>query len=244
MNCLRFVLCLALLSANVGLAQVPSDAPLNEPGDSSQAPVVQELPPPPVSSAPEEAPPPPPPPGELIPHRYEPETDSRALVLPRVLSEIFGGAVGGIGMGLVGLIVSVSALENVDCEADADVCFATVAIITVPAAFVGIPMGVQMAGDGLGGRGKFLPALGGAILGMGVGAIYGMSSDDSGPLVVGLLVGPLVGAILGYEISNALESQGAHLARDASPRRKGPQVVPVVGATPRGGILGGLSATF
>jgi hypothetical protein len=162
-------------------------------------------------------------------------------MLPRILAEAFGGALGGVGMGIVGLLAGASALESVDCSAGHQgVCFGTVLLITVPAAFVGIPMGVQWAAQGLGGRGGFLPSLAGTLVGTGAGLIYGYSSSGTTPLVTGLIVGPLLGAIVGYEISNALV-QRAELSASA---RSGPRVVPTVGTTPRGGVLGGLAGRF
>ncbi len=227
----RIVLCLALLTASVGFAQASSDAPPVNPG-SDQVPAVSE-PPPPESAAPR---------GELIPYHYKPQSEAPPdLVVPRVLAEAFGGVLGGVGMGIVGLLLGASALENVNCSADhGGLCAATVLLVTVPAAFVGIPLGVQMAAQSLGGRGEFLPALAGTLVGTGAGLIYGFSSTGTGPMITGLIVGPLLGAIVGYEISNALVQNGP-LSASA---HASPQVVPTVGATPGGGILGGLSGRF
>jgi hypothetical protein len=199
-----------------------------------QAPVAAEAPPP-ESAAP--------PPGELIPYHYRPENEPPSQpILGRVVMEAFGGVLGGVGMGIVGLLAGVSALEDVNCAGGEDICAATVLVITVPAVFVGIPLGVQMAGQSAGGQGQFLPALGGTLLGTAVGAMYGLTSDGSGDLALGLIVGPVVGAILGYEISDALARRGMPLARSSS--HSGPQVAPVIGATPRGGFLGGLVGRF
>jgi hypothetical protein len=239
--CSRIVLCLVLLSASVGFAQVSSDVPLA--GSEDPAPV----PPPPEPGVELEQPPlvSEPAQGELIPYHYKPEREAPPdLILPRVLSEVFGGVLGGVGMGVVGLLIGASALESVDCSADDNVCAATVIAVTVPAVFVGIPLGVQFAGQGLGGQGEFLPALGGTLVGTGAGLIYGLSSDGPGPLVAGLIVGPLLGAIVGYEISNAIVRGGSPAPRAVSSAFVSPQVVPLVGATPRGGLLGGLSGRF
>ncbi|MFL5345729.1 MAG: hypothetical protein ACJ8AT_13125 [Hyalangium sp.] len=206
--------------------------------ESSQPPLVAEpAPPPPESAAPESAAPP----GELIPYHYRPQNEAPDPVVPRVLAEAFGGVLGGVGMGIVGLLAGASALEDFNCAADhAGLCAATVLLVAIPATFVGIPLGVQMAAESLGGRGEFLPSLAGTLLGTGAGLMYGLSAGGTGPVVTGLIVGPLLGAIVGYEISNALVRHGP-LSASAD---GGPQVVPTVGATPRGGVFGGLSGRF
>lgn len=199
-----------------------------------QGPVAGEAPPPESTESPA---------GELIPYHYKPEKEPpNEPILARVLVEAFGGVLGGVGLGLVGLVAGVSALEDIDCSGGGEICAATVLVITIPAVFVGIPLGVQKAGQSAGGRGEFLPALGGTLLGTAVGAMYGLTSNGSGDLALGLIVGPVVGAILGYEISDALARRGMPMARSTS--HSGPSVAPVVGATPRGGFLGGLAGRF
>ncbi len=166
------------------------------------------------------------------------------LILPRILSEAFGGVLGGVGMGIVGLLVGASALESVDCSSGGEVCAATVLIVTIPAAFVGIPLGVQIAGESMGGQGRFLPALAGTILGTAAGFAYGSTQDGSGDLALGLIVGPILGAIVGYEISNAVMRDSLPVARTTSSGQGGFQMTPVAGTTPRGGFLGGLAGRF
>jgi hypothetical protein len=228
---LRIVLSLCLLTASGSFAQSPEDAPLT--GSEQEAP----------PDAPEAAPPEPAAPqGEIIPYRYQPENEAPPdYILPRLVAEAFGGVLGGVGMGLVGLLAGVSALEDVSCSSG-EVCAATILIITVPAVFVGIPLGVQYAAQGLGGRGEFLPSLAGTLLGTGAGALFGLSQDGPGPMAVGLIVGPVLGAIVGYEISHILNVSHAYGLRSAS--SPGLRVAPLIGATPRGGFVGGLSGSF
>lgn len=214
---LRIVLSLCLLTASVSFAQTaPVDAPAEEVA----------------------------PKGELFPYQYKYETeDSPALVFPRVIAEVFGGVLGGVGMGIVGLLAGVSALEDVSCGSG-EVCAATILIITVPAVFVGIPLGVQYAGQGLGGRGDFLPSLAGTLLGTGAGLLYGLSQDGAGYMAVGLIVGPVLGAVIGYELSHAMNASNSYQARAGSSAAQGLRMAPLIGATPRGGFLGGLSGSF
>lgn len=182
--------------------------------------------------------------GEFFHYQYKYETeDSPALVFPRIVAEVFGGVLGGVGMGIVGLLVGVSALEDVSCGSG-EVCAATILIITLPAVFVGIPLGVQYAAESLGGRGEFLPSLAGTLLGTWAGVLYGLSQDGGGYLAVGLSVGPLLGAVIGYEISHAMNTSRSYQARAGGASAHGVQVAPLIGATPRGGFLGGLSASF
>jgi hypothetical protein len=222
----RIVLCLALLTASVSFAQAASDVPLAE---------TQEQPPPEPEQPSATA--------EPIPFRYTPQPEpSPNLLVPRIFAEAFGGVLGGVGMGIAGLLVGASALEDADCS-DGEVCLALLALITVPATFVGIPLGVQYAGESMGGRGDFLPALGGTVLGTGVGVILGMQSEGNGGLAAGLIIGPILGAIVGYELSSAINERRAYILGDAS-SHSGPRLVPVVGVTPRGGLLGGLAGSF
>jgi hypothetical protein len=229
----RIVLSLCLLTASVSLAQPSEVAPLPE--EQEAAP----------SDAPAEAPSEPEAPqGELIPYRYQPENEAPPdYVVPRIIAEAFGGVLGGVGMGIVGLLAGVSALEDVSCDSQ-QVCAATLIIITVPAVFVGIPLGVQYAAKDLGGRGEFLPSLAGTLLGTGVGALYGVSQDGNGAMAVGLIVGPVLGAIAGYEISHLLNVNRGYAMRTGSSSQPGLRVAPLIGATPRGGFLGGLAGTF
>jgi hypothetical protein len=219
----RIVLCLALMTASVSFAQAAADAPLADPQDAPSEPAVPQAEPIPFRSRPEPAP-------------------SPDLILPRILAEAFGGVLGGVGMGIAGLLVGAEALGDTDCSGG-DGCAVLLVLITVPAAFVGIPLGVQYAGESMGGRGDFLPALGGTLLGTGVGLILGLQSEGKGGLAAGLIVGPILGSIVGYELSSAINERRAWVLGTAS-SRSGARVVPVVGVTPRGGLLGGLSGSF
>lgn len=248
----RIVLCLALMTASASFAQAAADAPLAGLQDAApeQAPQpdpeIEQLSPEPEppSTADAQAPSEPAAPqAEPIPFRATPAPGpSPDLLLPRILAEAFGGVLGGVGMGIAGLLVGAEAIGNTDCS-DGEVCVALLALITIPATFVGIPLGVQYAGQSMGGRGDFLPALGGTVLGTGVGVILGMQSEGNGGLAVGLIVGPILGSIVGYELSSAINERREYVLGTAS-SRSGPRVVPVVGVTPRGGFLGGLSGSF
>jgi hypothetical protein len=246
----RIVLCLALMTATVSFAQAAADAPLAEPQDAAPAqspepgPEMEQSPEQPAA-APAQAPSEPAAPqAEPIPFRYRPKPPPPPdFIVPRIFAEAFGGVLGGVGMGIAGLLAGAEAIGSSDCS-NGEVCFALLALITIPATFVGIPLGVQYAGHGMGGQGDFLPTLGGTVLGTGVGVILGMQSEGKGGLAVGLILGPILGSIVGYELSSAINGQRAYALGTASSSHSGPRVLPVVGVTPRGGPLGGLSGSF
>jgi hypothetical protein len=106
---------------------------------------------------------------------------------------------------------------------------------------VGITLGVTLIGNRLGGQGDgvltFLSALAGAALGSGIG----IATQSTGALILGLSIGPLIGATMGYEISHTLNTQPLGPELQA---RSGFRVMPVISATPGGGILGGLAGRF
>jgi hypothetical protein len=248
----RIVLCLALMTASASFAQAAADAPLADPQDAAPAPpppsspeMEQPLPEPeqPSATAVQAPSEPAAPEAEPIPFRYRPQPEPPPnFIVPRIFAEAFGGVLGGVGMGIAGLLVGAEAIGNTDCSGG-DGCAALLILITVPATFVGIPLGVQYAGQSMGGQGEFLPALGGTVLGTGVGVILGMQSEGKGGLAAGLIAGPILGSIVGYELSSAINERRAFVLGAAS-ARSGPRVVPVVGVTPRGGLLGGLSGSF
>ena len=221
----RIVLSLVLITASVSFAQAPADAPIAGPQEE----------------APSE---PPTPQDELIPVRPRSMQEVPPNpILPRIFVEAFGGVLGGVGMGIVGLLAAASALEDTDCSGG-DGCLAVMVVIAVPAAFVGIPLGVQTAGQSMGGRGDFIPALGGTLLGTGAGFIIGLRSESTGGLVASLIVGPILGAIVGYELSSSINERRGYIPAAAASSSPGLRVVPVAGVTPRGGLLGGLSGSF
>jgi hypothetical protein len=234
----RIVLSLALFTASVSSAQAPEDGPLA--GARDTASLLAPVAPQPEMQEPGQAVPE----GESIPSRYRPENEAPPdHLLPRVLVEAVGGVLGGAVMGLAGFLTGAPALRNVSCTSG-EVCIAPLVLIMIPAAFVGIPVSVQHFAEPWGGRGEFLPALGGSLLGTGAGFISGLSSGSTGGLIASLIIGPITGAILGYEISHALNKRRASAAGAMSSAKAGPRVVPVIGATPRGGFLGGFAGSF
>jgi hypothetical protein len=94
-------------------------------------------------------------------------------------------------------------------------------------------------GSFLHGQGRLLPTLLGTTLGMGLGiALFAASSGVAWfapPLILG------IGAVIGYELSHSLQSSAPKEDEEAS---AGLLLMPVVGRTPEGGLLGGLAGRF
>lgn len=213
----RIVLSLALFMASISSAQTPEEGPLAGARDTALLPT-------PVAPQPEMQEP-----GDPIHWR--------------IFAEASGGVLGGAVMGLAGIFTVAPALSKVNCT-PGEVCIVPVLSIMVPAAFVGVPISVQHFAEPFGGRGEFLPTLGGSLLGTGVGFISGLSSGNLGVLIASLILGPVTGAIVGYEISHALNQRRAIAAGAVSSANAGFRMVPVISATPRGGLLWGLAGSF
>jgi len=172
--------------------------------------------------------------------------------VPRVGLELVTGSVGTVAGAFSGLIVSLAlrgepwCLNGSDDDCEASTAFRGVLPMLLFTSG-GAALGVYGAGTYLGdGAGRFLPTLGGAALGSaGSLIIYAVAppGDGSAPLYVSALLLPALGAILGYELSQAwVDSQ----ARPGSAARAdtGIQWVPVVARSPGGGLLGGLAGHF
>jgi hypothetical protein len=63
-------------------------------------------------------------------------------------------------------------------------------------------------------------------------------------IATSLIAGPLLGSVVGFELSHALNSGRRGSSRIESSSGPGLRVAPVAGMTPRGGFLGGLSGSF
>lgn len=228
------ILCLLVGVPAVGYAQAeqvpapPADAPT----------------PPPLLTAPDEpeAPEEPqesgePPPGETISR----ERTFRELppdnLVPRLLLNPLVGTVatsGGVILGVIlGAVVTGCAPFDGECE---------------PAALIATGLGVgwlmgsmsvYAIGSAFDGRGLLWPTLLGGAVGMGTGV--GMLSASGGEAWYTVPMGLALGAMVAYEISNLFERSDARTERDEF---AGLQVVPMVGRTPEGGLLGGLVGRF
>ncbi|MBN1209021.1 MAG: hypothetical protein JXB05_29455 [Myxococcaceae bacterium] len=226
MNSPRLLLCLVLFASSLSLAQAPDNAP----PPSSPPPLV------PAAEQPQEAPPA----GEIIPRDYRaPRPPSPPFALGRVTLGLVGGTLGGAMLGGVGSLLLIGSAGG--CSED---CLSGAVILAAPLAALGVSIGVYAAGRAMRGNGGFLASLGGTAVGLGAGALISEATD--GALTAPLLILPVVGAVIGYEMSHSPEPlppewSGVSGGESAS---AGLQLVPLFGATPRGGLFGGLLARF
>jgi hypothetical protein len=231
----RVLLLLLLLVSSVGLAQTqPPLVPAPEPAEQ----------PPPAAKQP-------PPAGESIPYEYEPELQSDPIAT-RIMLELLGGTVGGAG-GIVvgGFVVGLLYAATGGCNDATPVCGIAALVILGPAISIGVALGVSSFGRYLDGEGEFTSTLIGFGVGVGVALLASVVTTSETVLTVGIVAGPIIGAVIGYEISHAQ----AMRARKKAPEKKrktgdeyaaltGPGWSPMVGTTPHGGFFGGLSGRF
>lgn len=225
----RAVLCLTLLASGLGFAQAPA---------TTAPPLV------PATGLPEAQPPP----GELIPHTGEdadePQGPSARLFDPafdrtNMAFEALGGLAAGVGVSLGGALIYTARHREGSCGEDEGLCQLAAIVYTYPFVALSLPLGVWTVGKLLGGQGRFLPTLGGMAVGL-VAALPSLfvASDSLLVLEASFVLLPLAGSIIGYELSRPGPSR---LSEHAS---TGSGLVPVLGFTPNGGVLGGFAARF
>ncbi|WP_224364322.1 hypothetical protein [Hyalangium versicolor] len=223
---------LCSLLPGLALAQLPADAPRNEP--LASPPLV------PAAQDTQEIPP-----EEPTPHR------SGWHPVARVALETVGGAAGELG-GLIAAwplslpvdasIVCVFGDDNGDCEPGPRTRGFLVVMFALTA---GETLGVYGAGALAGGNGQLLPTIGGSALGTGAAlALFNVAQDSNfipGMAASALL--PPLGAILGYELSAAFSHHEA-FSQESSRPASGLRLMPVMGRSPRGAPMGGLAGQF
>lgn len=224
------LLCVLLPAA--GLAQSPPPSP---PPD---APVAA----PPLVSAPEEVEP-------EEPFAPGPEGVAAAREEPgpptgvRILVGTLAGGAGTLTGGLVGGMVGIATSDNCGII-EGDCTFAGVFALSGMA--LGAATGTYIAGRLMKGGGSFFGTLLGSTLGTGAGLLMVVAGADSGDGtlgLIGLLALPAVGAVTGYELSRVLESP-TRFSLTVTHESSEVPVVPVIGTTPHGGFMGGLTGRF
>jgi hypothetical protein len=172
--------------------------------------------------------------------------------VPRVGLEVLTGSMGTVAGAFAGLVFSVGIGAEPWClNVSDDDCESSTALRGVLPMLLftsgGAALGVYGAGAfAAEGEGRFLPTLGGAALGtIGSLIIYAAlpPEGENLPLFVGALLLPTLGAILGYELSQAWVDSRATPA-SAVRADTGIRLVPVVARSPGGGLLGGLAGRF
>jgi hypothetical protein len=173
--------------------------------------------------------------GEIISRPYPITEEASAGRTGPILLEHLGGALAGsVGLG-VGL--AMIALGPGDC--DGAPCYLGPASLIAIGGTIFTPLGVWGAGSLLGGRGRFLPTLGGfalgSLAGLGVGALTYKT-----PVIALAILMPITGAVVGYELSHASQVSAAKVKQESASVR----VMPMVGPSPTGGLIGGLVGQF
>jgi hypothetical protein len=232
----RCLLCLAVLTSSVGFAQTPEEVP---PSSRAQTPSPT---PPPLVPAPEE-PEHAPPQGESIPYQYQPQHQPMGTT-GRIFFEVLAGAGTGAVAGFAG---AVPGLLSTGANCDFGVCLITVVVPMTVAIVLGTPLGVYGAGRGLGARGSYLASLIGTMLGSIAGLLGAATAAAIGSEILTaltLFAGPVAGAVVGFEVSHASAQSTPPAPPGVAAARSSVQLVPVVGLTRTGGILGGLAGRF
>jgi hypothetical protein len=157
--------------------------------------------------------------------------------------ELAGGTAAGLGLGIVGGIVSVPFNPcGGTSDNDSARCLTPIILGLGGGAALGVALGVYGAGHILRGKGGYLPTLFGTVLGASLGVALALSTQDAATAAVGLTLGPLGGAIVAFELSHASWVEDQLSAPQLSEGRV--QMIPSFGLTPRGGVFGGLAGRF
>jgi hypothetical protein len=177
--------------------------------------------------------------GELIPRRRPATGEARAV--GRVLLGTFGGLLGGILGAGPGLGLSL-AMERCEGCGNSTGAITAVGLVGVAGGVSGIALGVWGSGSLLGGGGRYLPTLlgvgAGTLVGGGLAVLLAESSSHEENAIPPLIIGPILGGIIGYEISHSLEVD--RLERAST----GVTLLPTVGVRPSGGVVAGLVGRF
>ncbi len=228
-------LLLCVLLPLSGLAQTPEPeaAPPSSDSPPPLVPAPQEPetdPAQPTSEAPRD---------ELIP-RSPPESTGWEDWRPyRIPLQILGGSA-AIGAGML-LTAGIVAFDSMDCDGP---CNFPLLLIGLGVGAVGITVGPALAvwgiGEAMDDRGFFWPTLVGSALGTVSGVILQskLSSSLTTEKVLAIIgFGPLLGTLVTYELTRRgpLSSE---------PEASRIQVLPVVGISPGGGLVGGLVGRF
>jgi hypothetical protein len=178
-----------------------------------------------------------PPHEELVPQRPVTEHEAPEYPAPRFLLNSVVGSAATIGGAAVGgaLLIIFS-----DCSPFEGLCSEELTLAPmILGGWAASSVSVYGMGNWLNGRGNLMPTMIGGAVGTGVSILIYVTSR--GEAIYAMMPLPAIGAAIGYELSNAHERAQLEQAR---PVGVGLQLMPVVGRTPEGGILGGLVGRF
>lgn len=219
-------LCLLVWLPTAGYAQSEQASP-PQPDAPTQPPLIT------APGEPEETPP-----GEIIPREYSSAADPSHLRIPRlVLSPLLGGAATLCG-GVLGIVFSVAFLGCSITEGPNCSDFAAYTPLLV-GGWVAGSLSVYGMNSFLNGQGSLGPTILGGAVGLTLGIAVLVASQGVAWFAAPLLTG--LGAAIGFELSHSFARPGTDPEPDAL---AGVQLRPVLGMTPRGGVLGGLVGRF
>jgi hypothetical protein len=164
------------------------------------------------------------------------EEDDRPSRGLRILAETGAGLLTGLGGGLVGVFAGAGLCEAglVGSQGGFIGCLDAGVGGLLLGAGAGFALGVWWGGEAAGGDGKLL----GAMAGFGGGAALGLLAVAATQSANGLLIGlplSMIGAIVGYELSQRAPASGPSSPSMASPR---PRLQPVLAFSSRGALVG------
>lgn len=227
------LLCVLLPLSGLAQSPKPEAAPSPEALPPPLVPAPEEpetTPAQPTSEAPRDA---------LSPRPLHESTEAEEWRPYRIPLQILGGSA-GVGAGML-LAAGIISLDSFDCDGP---CNFFLLFLGLGVGAGGITLGPTLAvwgiGEALEDRGRFWPTLAGAALGT-VSSIVAQAqlsnkvSDAALIAVVGF--GPLLGTLAAYELTR----KGPLPSGPESSRL---QVLPVVGMSPGGGLVGGLAGRF
>ena len=114
-------------------------------------------------------------------------------------------------------------------------------VVGVAGFFGGTALGVKLAGDWTGGEGRYLPTLGGAVLGSLAGGAVAVAAGvllHPALAIPPAVAGPFLGAVIGYELSDTSQRKLKAAPGTAV------VVLPAVSVRPSGGVVAGLVGSF
>jgi len=174
--------------------------------------------------------------GEIIPRDWE-ARESEGVHPGRVILGPLVGLLLGTVATAPGLLLMADSFSCSTCGSESEVIGG--GLISLVGYTAGVALGVKAMGSVFDGEGRFLHALLGAGAGFGAGLLAMLPLiETEGGWAIPLIIFPLVGATVGYEISHSNE-----LKRRAE---EAPlvMVLPSVGVSPTGGVIAGLVGRF
>lgn len=176
----------------------------------------------------------------LVPREWNPKR-TYSPTAPRLILEIFGGAVGA-SLGVIpGGLLFISGLCFEGCDDGAEVRAILGLAVGLAGIAGGTAVGIVGAASLVHGEGEYWPTAGGAGVGTLAGVLTGLALIDSAEeaALIPAISGPIIGGMIGYELSHS-NAEDRRLQSSAS----GTQVLPVISLHPSGGIIGGLVGRF